>query len=194
VIGVVVFTLLSTWKRGRSILQETLQEEAMPVAEFLAGLEQTPPIRVSGTAVYMTTSRQGIPLALLSNLKHNQALHENVIIMSVITESVPRVAPEKRRAVQKLGESLFRINLHYGFAESPNIPKALRSSSREIEVNPAETYFFLSRETLLPKSRTRMPRWRVNLFITMARNAGSAARYFRIPLDRVVELGTQVRI
>jgi len=193
-IGLVMFTLLSTWKSGRCILQETLQEEAMPVEEFLANLEENPPIRVSGTAVYMTTSRKGIPLALLSNLKHNRALHENVIIMSVITESVPRVAPEKRRVVQKLGEALFRINLHYGFAESPNIPKALRSSSREIEVNPAETYFFLSRETLLPKSHTRMALWRVRLFITMARNAGSAARYFQIPLDRVVEMGTQVRI
>ena len=194
VIGAVVFLLLSTWKSGRSMLQDKLQEKAMPVEEFLAMMAAHPPVRVSGTAVYLTLSRQGIPLALLNNLRHNKALHDNVIIMSVVTEPLPRVAAEKRRDVQKLADSLFRITLHYGFAESPNIQKALRSSSREITIDPNETYFFMSRETLIAKPSPLMALWRIRLFIGMARNAGSAARYFQIPLDRVVELGTQVMI
>ena len=192
VVGGLVFLLLSTWKRGRDILQQKLQEKAMPVDEFLEFLQESAPTRVAGTAVYMTTSHQGVPLSLLNNLKHNKALHENVIILSVITEPVPRVAPEKRRNIRKLADSMFRISLHYGFAESPNIPKALRSSSREIEIDPANTYYFLSRETLIPCPPTPMVLWRLRLFIAMARNAGSASRYFRLPTERVVELGSQV--
>ena len=192
VVGGLVFLLLSTWKRGRDILQQKLQEKAMPVDEFLEFLHESAPTRVAGTAVYMTTSHQGVPLSLLNNLKHNKALHENVIILSVITEPVPRVAPEKRRNIRKLADSMFRISLHYGFAESPNIPKALRSSSREIEIDPANTYYFLSRETLIPCPPPPMVLWRLRLFIAMARNAGSASRYFRLPTERVVELGSQV--
>jgi len=193
-IGGLVFMLLSTWKRGRTMLQEKLQEQAMPVDEFLAVLQKDPPVAVKGTAVYMTTSRQGIPVPLLNNLRHNHVMHDNVIILSVITEPTPRVAPEKRRTVHKLADSLFRINLHYGFAESPNIPKSLRSSSREIDIVPEDTYFFISREMLLAVPSPKMAFWRIRLFITMARNAGSAARYFQIPFNRVVELGTQVMI
>lgn len=193
-IGGLVFTLLSTWKRGRTILQEKLQEQAMPVDEFVALLHKAPPVTVSGTAVYMSTSRQGIPVPLLNNLRHNHVMHDNVIILSVITEPTPRVAPEKRRTVHKLADSLFRINLHYGFAESPNIPKTLRSCSRDIEIDPNDTYFFISRESLLAVASPKMALWRIRLFITMARNAGSAARYFQIPFNRVVELGTQVLI
>ncbi len=193
-IGGLVFILLSTWRRGRTMLQEKLQEQAMPVDEFVALLEQDPPVTVSGTAVYMTTSRRGIPVPLLNNLRHNHVMHDNVIILSVITEPTPRVAPEKRRTVHKLADSVFRINLHYGFAESPNIPKTLRSCSREIDIDPEDTYFFISRETLLAVPSKKMAFWRIRLFITMARNAGSAARYFQIPFNRVVELGTQVMI
>lgn len=194
VIGLVVFTIMSTWKMGRKHLQERLQERSMPVDEFLISLEQNPPVRVEGTAVYMTLSPQGIPLSLLFNLSHNKALHKTVVIMSVLTEPTPRVNPEKRRKIQKLGESLFRVTLHYGFAESPNIPKALRSCSREIHVDPASTYFFMSRETLIAGGESGLSRWRARLFITMARNAGSAARYFQIPVERVIELGTQVTL
>jgi KUP system potassium uptake protein len=179
---------------GRKHLQERLQERSMPVDEFLISLEQNPPVRVEGTAVYMTLSPQGIPLSLLFNLSHNKALHKTVVIMSVLTEPTPRVNPEKRRKIQKLGESLFRVTLHYGFAESPNIPKALRSCSREIHVDPASTYFFMSRETLIAGGESGLSRWRARLFITMARNAGSAARYFQIPVERVIELGTQVTL
>ena len=194
VVGALVFTLLSTWKRGRELVTDRLQEEAMPIAEFNQMIEQEPPTRVSGTAVYLASARQGIPLALLNNLKHNKVLHENVIIMTVITESVPRVAPERRRDVQKLGESIFRVNLHYGFAESPNVPKALKSSSRDFDIDPADTYFFMNRETLIPGDSSPMALWRLRLYMLMARNAGSAASYFQIPATRVVELGTQLTV
>ena len=194
VIGLLVFVVLSTWKKGRTQLQERLQERAMPVDDFFTALVSDPPVRVPGTAVYLTLSTQGIPLSLQHNVAHNKALHENVVIMSVVTEPTPRVSPEKRRKIQKLGDSLFRITLHYGFAESPNIPKALRSCSRELQVDPASTYFFMNRETLIAGGASGLSRWRARLFIVMARNAGSAARYFQIPVERVIELGTQVTL
>ena len=194
VIGLLVFTLLRTWKRGRELVMDKLQEDAMPVGEFFAQIDKNPPARVSGTAVYLASNRQGIPASLLNNLKHNKVLHHNVIIMTVLTESIPRVAPERRREVINLGDCLYRVNLHYGFAETPNIPRVLRTSSREFTINPADTYYFLNRETLIARHSTKMALWRIRLFIVMARNAGSAANYFQIPSERVVELGTQVVI
>lgn len=194
VIGTVVFLLLSTWRRGRELVQQRLQEEAMPVSDFLAHLQKNPPVRVDGTAVFLSSSRQGIPLALVNNLKHNKVLHQNVVIMTIITEPVPRVAPDRRREVVKLADSLFRIYLHYGFAEKPNITKTLKTSSREFDIDPGDTMFFLSRETLIAQPSKKMALWRIRLFITLARNAGSAASYLNIPANRVVELGTQVII
>ncbi len=193
IIGSLVFVVMSTWKSGRAILQEKLQEMAMPMESLHQLLQDNPPVRVKGTAVFLTTNHAGIPLSLQSNLRHNHAMHENVIILSVLTEPIPRVPPEKRRVVVNLAESIFRITLHYGFAESPNIPKALRSSSRAIDVDPADTFYFLSRESLICQS-SKMAAWRMKLFTIMARNAGSAARYFGIPSEKVVELGMQVII
>lgn len=193
IIGSLVFVVMSTWKSGRTILQEKLQEMAMPMESLHQLLQDNPPVRVKGTAVFLTTNHAGIPISLQSNLRHNHAMHENVIILSVLTEPIPRVPPEKRRVVVNLAESIFRITLHYGFAESPNIPKALRSSSRAIDVDPADTFYFLSRESLICQS-SKMAAWRMKLFTIMARNAGSAARYFGIPSEKVVELGMQVII
>ena len=194
VIGAGIFLLLSTWRRGRELVQERLQEEAMPVSDFLECIENNAPVRVDGTAVFLSSSRQGIPLALLNNLKHNKVLHQSTVIMTLITEPVPRVAPDRRREVVKLSDSLFRVYLHYGFAEKPNITKTLKTSSREFDIDPVDTMFFLSRETLIAKPSRRMAFWRIRLFITMARNAGSAAKYFNLPANRLVELGTQVVI
>ena len=142
VIGAAVFVLLSTWRRGRELVQQRLQEEAMPVSEFLEHLQKNPPVRVDGTAVFLSSSRQDIPLALLNNLKHNKVLHQNVvIIITIITEPLPRVAPDRRREVVKLADSLFRIYLHYGVAEKPNITKTLKTSSREFDIDPEDTMF-----------------------------------------------------
>jgi len=194
IVGTLVFILLTTWKYGRKLLLERLHEVSLPVAEFLELIESHPPVRVNGTAVFMAGNPTGIPLALLLNLRHNKVLHENVIIMTVITEPVPRVLPEKRRVVRKLADGLFRVNLHYGFMESPNIPKAIKSCSREIDIDPKDLIFFIGRETLTLKSSARMALWRIKLFITMAKNTGSAAQYFQIPFERVVEMGTQVSL
>ena len=194
IVGTLVFILLTTWKYGRKLLLERLHEVSLPVAEFLELIESHPPVRVNGTAVFMAGNPTGIPLALLLNLRHNKVLHENVIIMTVITEPVPRVLSEKRRVVRKLADGLFRVNLHYGFMESPNIPKALKTCSREIDIDPKDLIFFIGRETLTLKSSARMALWRIKLFITMAKNTGSAAQYFQIPFERVVEMGTQVSL
>jgi KUP system potassium uptake protein len=191
-IGLTVFTVLTTWKRGRDLLLDKLREDSMPIAEFLASLAEHPPIRVAGTAVFMTGSQVGVPYALLHNLRHNKVLHETVVIMTVLTEPVPWVISEKRRQVQRLADGLFRIHLRYGFMETPNIPRVLKSSSREFDIELADTTFFLSRETLIPAPTPKMALWRLKLFIGLARNTSSAAGYFRIPSDRVIELGTQI--
>jgi len=170
---------------------ESLREGSVRVDQFLAEIVDNPPLRVAGTAVFMTSSLEGIPPALLHNLKHNKVLHETVVLMTVTTENVPRVAPEKRREIRRLGAGFFRINLHYGFKEAPNIPRVLRSSSRDFDIDISDTTFFLSRETIIPSPTPKMPLWRLKLFIGMARNTSSAIGFFRIPPDRVVELGVQ---
>jgi KUP system potassium uptake protein len=193
-VGLVIFTLLTAWKRGRDLVLETLRDEAVPIDTFLANLAENPPTRVPGAAVFMTSSREGVPYALLHNLKHNKVLHETVVLLTVLTENVPRVAPEKRREVRRLGEQFFRINLHYGFMETPNIPRVLKSSSRDFDIDLSDTTFFLSRETLIPKVTSKMSLWRLKLFIGMARNTGSAVNFFRIPPDRVIEIGVQLTL
>jgi KUP system potassium uptake protein len=190
-VGLIAFIFLTTWKRGRDLLLESLREDSMAIDQFLAEIIDNPPLRVAGTAVFMTSSREGIPPALLHNLKHNKVLHETVVLMTVATENVPRVAPEKRREIRRLGAGFFRINLHYGFKEAPNIPRVLRSSSRDFDIDISDTTFFLSRETIIPSPTSKLPLWRLKLFIGMARNTSSAIGFFRIPPDRVVELGVQ---
>ena len=191
-IGGLVFILLSSWKRGRELLMDKLQQEAKPMQAFLEEMETNPPPRVAGTAVFMTGNRDGVPLALLHNLEHNKIVHETVVIITVITENVPRVAADKRREVSALGQGFFRLRLHYGFMERPNIPRVLKSSSREFDIDLADTTFFLSRETLVARPTPRMALWRLRLFVAMSRNMSSAAAYFGIPSERVIELGTQV--
>lgn len=191
IIGLIAFTFLSTWKRGRDLLRERLREDSVDIDRFLAEIAGNPPLRAAGTAVFMTSSREGIPPALLHNLKHNKVLHETVVLMTVTTENVPRVAPEKRREIRRLDAGFFRINLHYGFMEAPNIPRVLKSASREFDIDISDTTFFLSRETIIPGPTPKMPLWRLKLFIAMSRNTSSAIGFFRIPPDRVVELGVQ---
>lgn len=191
IIGLFAFTFLTTWKRGRDLLRESQRDDSVQVDPFLSDIAATPPLRVAGTAVFMTSSREGIPPALLHNLKHNKVLHETVVLMTVTTENIPRVPPEKRREIHRLGAGFFRINLHYGFMETPNIPRVLKSSSRDFDIDISDTTFFLSRETIIPGPAPKMPLWRLKLFMGMSRNTSSAVTYFRIPADRVVELGVQ---
>jgi KUP system potassium uptake protein len=193
-IGLAIFLLLITWKHGRDMLLEKLREESMPLERFLENIAEHPPARVPGTAVFMTSSREGIPHALLHNLKHNKVLHETVVLITVLTENLPRVAPERRREVHRLADGIFRVVLHYGFKETPNIPRVLKSSSRDFHIQTAETTFFLSRETMIPAPIPEMALWRLRLFIGMARNTTSAVNFFRIPPDRVVEIGVQIML
>lgn len=193
-VGILAFTLLTTWKFGRTVLLRRIQEASVPLDELLSRLQTEPPYRSKGTAVFMSRNPLGIPLPLTLNLEFNGVLHETVIVMSIITDPVPRVLPENRREIRQLGDSIFRLNLHYGFMETPNIPKSLGTGVREFPVDPKDVYYFLNRETLIIKP-CGFFRWlRLKLFILMARNAGSAADYFQIPVNRVVEIGSKITL
>jgi len=194
-IALVLFTLMATWKRGRQILGARLQEEVLPLDLFLADIERKPPLRVPGTAVFMTGSPQGVPPALLHNLKHNKVLHDRVALLTVVTEEIPKVRADQRLQVEDLGFGICRLVGRYGFMETANVPKLLEEAGRYgLEFPSMTTTYFLGRETLIPSSRPGMARWREWLFSFMSRNAQSATTFYSIPVNRVVELGTQVEI
>ena len=193
--GAVAFTLLATWKRGRMIVRERLQSSAIELEPFLASLMTNPPLRVPGNAIFLNTHPNAVPHALLHNLAHNKVLHERVVFVTVLTRDIPYVKEEDRIQVSRLGDGLFRVLLHYGFKETPDIPLALS----ECKVcgdsfNLLETSFFFSRETLIPTDMPGMALWRERLFAWMSRNAQSAMSFFNIPPNRVIELGTQIEL
>jgi KUP system potassium uptake protein len=195
VIGALVYTGLSTWKQGRALLASRLRERMYPFEQFLKDIAERPPQRVEGTAIFMTSNLQGTPATLLHNLQHNKVLHERVILLTVVTNDVPHVPPDERIEVMPLGQGFFRLTLRYGFMEEPDVPAALmEASQRGFPVNLAETTFFLGVETLLATSRPGMPLWRERLFVWIARNAVRANAFFKIPPERVVELGMQVEL
>lgn len=195
VIGAVVFTMLTTWRRGRSILAGRLYDRSISVQEFIEMIEGHPPTRVPGKAVFMTGSTDAIPPALLHNLKHNKVLHTQVALLTITSEDTPRVPREEKVQFTDLGHGFFRVVAHYGFMEEPSVPYVL-ALAREGGLNfeLAETSFFLGREKLLSHRRPAFPRWRLKLFAFMSRNAVSATEFFNIPPGQVVELGTQVAI
>lgn len=189
------FLLATTWKRGRAILGERFRTRLMPLDEFLANIERERVRRVEGTAVFMTGNPEGAPLALLHNLKHNHVLHERVVLLTVVTEDVPHVRPDRRVEVEDLGHGFWRVVARYGFMQDPNVPAVLDACARhDLEFDLGRTTFFLGRETLLPTARPGMARWREHLFAVMSRNAQPATAYFRIPADRVVEVGMQIEL
>jgi KUP system potassium uptake protein len=194
-IALAIFTLMSTWKHGRKILGERLAEETLDMDLFLADIGRRGPVRVPGTAVFMTGNPKGVPPALLHNLKHNHVLHQRVVLVTIVTEEVPRVRADHRLQVIDLGQGLYRLVAHYGFMETPHVPRLLESArSAGLEFPVMETTFFLGWETVIPSSRPGMARWREWLFALMSRNAQRATAYFRIPVNRVVELGQEVEI
>ncbi len=193
-IGLVVFTLLTTWSRGRHLMVERLRESAMPIPVFVASAANSA-VRVPGTAVFMTSTADGVPHALLHNLKHNKVLHERVVLLTVKITDVPVVADEERYKLEDLGRGFFRLKLHYGFMQEPDVPAALkRVHDCGQSFKMMDTSFFLARQTLLPSSRPGMAVWREKIFAWMLRNAESAMEFFRLPTNRVVELGSQVEI
>jgi len=193
-IGFVIFTLLTTWSRGRKLMIERMREAAMPIPIFVASAANSA-VRVSGTAVFMTSSADGVPHALLHNLKHNKVLHERVILLTVKIADEPIVPDQGRCQLEDLGRGFFRLVLHYGFMQEPDVPAALkRIHECGQDFKMMETSFFLARQTLLPSSRPGMAVWREKIFAWMLRNAESAMEFFRLPTNRVVELGSQVEI
>ncbi len=194
--GAIIFLLLTTWKRGRSLLSEQLARDAMPVDVFLDSVCRSVP-RVSGTAIFLTGTTEGVPIALLHNLKHNKVLHERVVLLTVQVEDIPVVSAEHRLESRSLAGNFHRVILRYGFTEEPNIPKALANANREalgFFYEPMTISYFLSRETIIPSDGAGMASWREHLFAWMARSATSAMDFFHLPCNRVVELGSQVEI
>jgi KUP system potassium uptake protein len=193
-VGLVAFTLLTTWARGRQLMIARMREAAMPVQVFVRSAANSA-TRVPGTAVFMTSASDGVPHALLHNLKHNKVLHERVILLTVQIEDVPYVEGGNRVSLEDLEQGFYRLIVRYGFMEDPDVPAALaltRDCGAQFKM--MDTSFFLARQTLLPSSRPGMAIWREKLFAWMLRNAESAMEFFKLPTNRVVELGSQVEI
>ncbi len=200
VAAALVFTLFSTWKRGREALAVGIQEAGLPLQVFLDDIARRKPQRVPGTAVFMTGNTGMVPAVLLHHLKHNKILHERVVLTSIGTEEIPSVPDAERVTVRELGSGFYQVIARYGFMETPDVPAMLSSLPRRrnagprLELLPLDTTYYLGRETLLPTGPSKMARWRKRLFIIMSRNAQTASAFFGLPPNRVVEMGAQIQL
>jgi KUP system potassium uptake protein len=193
--GGVLFLLMSTWKRGKQILVERIDEGGLPLPVFISSIRVQPPHRVEGTAVFLTARADAVPHALLHNMLHNQVLHSQVVLLTVVSEDRPRVPEQERFEVEAYGDGFFRVLLHFGFMDEPDVPAALKLCHLdELDFSPMRTTYFLSRETVIASRLEGMSRWRGNLFAFLLKNANGNLRFFNLPLNRVIELGTQVEI
>jgi KUP system potassium uptake protein len=196
-VGIVVFTLMMTWRRGRYLLSEQQQRDRQPLGEFMEQLEQFPPARVHGTAIFMTMNTGNVPPALLHNLKHNKVLHDHVLFLTIRSTDVPYVSPEERFCLTKLSASSWQAVVTYGFKEEPNVPDVLREVAEaypEVDLEPMRTSYYLSRQTVVAAKRPAMRGWRRAVFAFMARNSTRSTKFFKIPPNRVVEMGMQVEL
>lgn len=190
-----LFVIMFTWRKGRQILRERVASQSLDTDHFVRSLGKEGPIRVPGTAVFLTGNRVGTPRSLLHNFKHNRIVHERVIILSVVFEEVPYVEPGNRLVYSELGAGLHRADLHYGFFENPDVPEALKALPIPgFEFKPLQATYFVGRESLLVTPLPSMRRWRKRLFRFLSTNALDASEYFRLPSNRVVEIGLQVEI
>ena len=195
VLGLMIFTVMATWKRGRELLMDSLRQDDPELLPFIASLSADHLHRVSRTAVYAVANPETVPQALMHNLKHNQVLHERNLILTVVFHDVPWIAFDERVEIVPLQGSFWRVQVNYGFKNTPDIPKALElCRAQGLAINLFETSYFLSRETVVPTPGSGMAHWREALFAVMSRNAGSVAGFFRLPNNCVVELGTRVQI
>ncbi|HWD30908.1 potassium transporter Kup [Pseudomonas caricapapayae] len=193
--GIALFVLMTTWKRGKQILVERLDEGSLPLPLFIGSIRVQPPHRVEGTAVFLTARADAVPHALLHNLLHNQVLHNQVVLLTVVSEDTPRVPAQQQFEVEAYGEGFYRVLLHFGFMDEPDVPAALKLCHLEgLDFSPMRTTYFLSRETVIPSRLVGMARWRALLFAFLLKNANGTLRFFNLPLNRVIELGTQVEI
>lgn len=195
VVALLVFTGFTTWKRGTQLVAERLRTGGLPIKTFIDGLDWKDIKRVPGTAVFMTRSTDTAPPALLANLRYNHVLHEKVVLLCAETVEVPRVLPAQREEITKLERDFYQITLRFGFMEEINVPKFLENLVHEdLSFRRERTTYFIGRQTLFATDNPGMPIWRENLFITMHRNAGSAATYFSLPAQQVIEIGTQLEL
>ncbi len=194
-IGGVVFTLMMTWKQGRSLLTEAHMAEAIDLSSFLDAVFVSPPLRVAGTAVFLTAERGSVPNALLHNLKHNKVLHEQNLFVTVRNHEVPWIGLDKRLEVESLGHDCWQVVIHYGFKNDPDVPKALQLlRGRGCELEAMTTSYFLSRDTVIPTIGSGMAPWREKLFAQMHHNASAAADFLNLPSNAVIELGSKIEI
>lgn len=194
-IASLILITMITWRDGRALLAKYYQLMRMPAEVFLKDLAEYSPHRTSGTAVFMSITPEGIPHTLLHHLKHNDALHERVLLLSILSAETPTVPPVDRVSLEDLGHGFYRVKANYGFMETPNMPRILNQVSKKgVAIDIHTTSFFLGRETLFATGHGLMARWRKKLFIFMARNAWNATSFFKLPPDRVVELGNQVEL
>jgi len=195
-VAIAIFTLMTTWRTGRKIVGERLAQRAVSIPDLFQLIESMHAARVPGTAIYMTAQGAGAPPALVHNLQYNKVLHERVVLLNIITLQQPHCAAEERVAVEPLGEGLYNVKLFYGFMEDPDVPRALYAAarSRGMKFDYQDVVYFLGRQTILVTDRDGMAIWREKLFVLMSRNAVRATAYFRLPPERVVELGVQVEM
>lgn len=194
-LGCIMFTVMATWKWERFLLFRQISRMSMPLEAFIVSLAKDNPARVPGTAIYMARTQQGVPHALLHNLKHNKVLHERVVIMTFRTQDIPYVEPDQHVEIERLSDTFWRISATYGFHETPDVEEVFRRCAQKgMMFNLMSTSFFLSRETLIPTRRSFLTRMRAGLFILLSKNALRANDFFHIPANRVVELGVQVEV
>ena len=192
-VAVISFTVLTTWKRGRELLFAKISQQSVPIQAILGGIDDMP--RVSGTAVFLTPESEGTPSALLHNLKHNQVLHERNVLLTVVVEDKPYVTRGNRFLIKDMGKNFYRVKLYYGFMQTPDIPLALElCGAQGLPFDMMTTSFFISRALIVPSPDPGMMEWRERLFIALSKNAMNAADFFKIPTNRVVEMGTQIEI
>jgi KUP system potassium uptake protein len=196
VVAIVIFTLMTTWRTGRQIVAQRLANRAVLIEDFFTSIDFLKPARVPGTAIYMSAQATGVPMALVHNLQYNKVLHERVVILSISTVQQPHCSPDERVQVDDLGRGLYNVRLQYGFMEDPDVPHALlkAAKARGMKFDYQDVVYFLGRQTLLVTRGDGMAVWREKLFVLMSRNAVRATAYFRLPTERVVELGVQVEL
>jgi KUP system potassium uptake protein len=194
-IAILMFTLMVTWHRGRAILGRKLADESLPLSAFLQEAARKPPLRVSGTAIFLTGNADIVPRTLLHNYKHNKILHENIVLLRVMTEEVPRIVEAERVTVERLAAGVTRLVVRYGFSEDPNLAALLRGLRIEgLDLDPMKCTFFLGRETLILGTGPNMRPWRKHLFAFLSRNALDASKFFHLPPNRIIEIGAQVEL
>jgi KUP system potassium uptake protein len=195
VVGGLVFTVMTTWKRGRSILSARIRRGELPIERFIGSIVEHPQQRVPGTAVYLFPDAGATPPALLANLRHNEVIHDRIVIVSVQTAGMPRVPKARRAIVHGLGEGFYSLVLRFGFFERPDVPEALDEIvDADFGFDPTDAIYVIGRETVISTERPGMARWREHLFAFLHRNAANAAQYFELPVERVIEVGSQVEI